>query len=414
MSMEMSKEVQGKTKSGLRYYILPMEGFQEKMAAVVVKAGANHIFWRDTEGKERTFPKGTAHFIEHKLFQQEWGDAFTRFTEQGASANAFTDGDKTVYYFTCRDGFAENLRLLLDFVQKPVFTPEDTEKEKSIIASEIAMYDDDPDWVAYYQLLNGMYRTHPVKNPVAGAKETVEEVKAETLRQAYAAYYTTENMSLVCAGDVSARQVQAMAEKVGRRATEWRAQFPQEPDGEIVEKYRERKMGLATPCFQIGFKLPAVAAEEQLQSRIAMNALLEILAGESSDFFRMAYEKGILDEPPGGAYFCGEGYAFAALSGTGERPEETAGLLGKALERLKREGISWADFERVRKKMLGRLLRKMDSVGGLCMGQVEWAAAADASAAEVLRQVKAMKKEDAEKMLQNRLTADTMVLSVVK
>ena len=77
-----------------------------------------------------------------------------------------------------RDGFAENLRLLLDFVQKPVFTPEDTEKEKSIIASEIAMYDDDPDWVAYYQLLNGMYRTHPVKNPVAGAKETVEEVKS--------------------------------------------------------------------------------------------------------------------------------------------------------------------------------------------------------------------------------------------
>ena len=68
MSMEMSKEVQGKTKSGLRYYILPMEGFQEKMAAVVVKAGANHIFWRDTEGTERTFPKGTAHFIEHKLF----------------------------------------------------------------------------------------------------------------------------------------------------------------------------------------------------------------------------------------------------------------------------------------------------------------------------------------------------------
>ena len=89
-------------------------------------------------------------------------------------------------------------------------------------------------------------------------------------------------------------------------------------------------------------------------------------------------------------------------------------MLGKALERLKREGISWADFERVRKKMLGRLLRKMDSVGGLCMGQVEWAAAADVSAAEVLRQVKAMKKEDAEKMLQNRLTADTMVLSVVK
>lgn len=414
MNSETRKAAEGKTKNGLRYYILPTPGFQEKMAAVVVKAGANHIYWRDAEGAEKTFPKGTAHFIEHKLFQQEWGDAFTRFTKQGASANAFTDGDKTVYYFTCRERFTENLRLLLEFVQKPYFTEEDTEKEKNIITSEIAMYDDDPDWVAYYQMLEGLYREHPVRNQIAGTKETVEKVDAEILRQAYAAYYTTENMRLVCVGDIPIRQIQAMAERIGRRTTEWRARLLEEGDPGIAEKYREREMGLETPCFQIGFKLPAVCAGERLKSRIAMNALLELLAGESSDFFRMAYEKGLLDEPLGGAYFCGDGYAFAALSGTGEQPEETAELLAKALERLKREGLSWADFQRIRKKMLGRLLRKTDSVEGLCLSQVGWAAEADATAAEVLRQVKAMKKEDAEKMLQNRLTVDTMVLSVVK
>lgn len=413
MTKEAGKAVQGKTKNGLRYYILPMDGFQEKMAAVVVKAGANHIFWQDGDGKERNFPKGTAHFIEHKLFQQAWGDAFTRFTAQGASANAFTDGEKTVYYFSCREKFAENLRLLLDFVQHPFFTEADTEKEKSIICSEIAMYDDDQEWVSYYQMLEGMFRTHPVKNPVAGSKETVVEVRAETLQQAYEAYYATENMSLVCVGNVPHRQVQAMAESVGRRETQWRAEFPEEPP-EIVEKYKERKMGLKTPSFQIGFKLPPEEKEERLGTRIAMNVLLEILAGESSDFFRMAYEKGLLDDPLGRAYFCGEGYAFAAFSGTGEQPEETAELLGRALERLKREGLSWADFQRIQKKLLGQFLRRMDSVSGLCMGQVAWAAEADASAAEVLRQIKATKKEDAEKLLQNCLSVDTMVLSVVK
>lgn len=414
MNTETRKAAEGKTKNGLRYYILPTPGFQEKMAAVVVKAGANHVDWLDAEGRKKTFPNGTAHFIEHKLFQQEWGDAFTRFTKQGASANAFTDGDKTVYYFACREGFAENLRLLLDFVQKPYFTEKDTEKEKSIIASEIAMYDDDPGWAAYYQMLEGLYREHPVKNRIAGTKATVEEIDAETLRQAYAAYYTTENMRLICVGDISVRQVQAMAEGFRRRTTKWRARLPEERETGIAEKYRERKMGVETPCFQIGFKLPAAAAGERLRNRVAMNALLELLAGESSDFFRMAYEKGFLDEPLGGAYFSGDGYAFAAFSGTGEQPEETAELLAKALERLKREGLSWADFQRIRKKLLGRLLRKTDSVEGLCLGQVEWAAEADATAAEVLRQVKAMKKEDIEKMLQNQLTVDTMVLSVIK
>ena len=145
--MGNDKYQQGKTKNGLQYYILPQKDFRDKMAAVVVKRGGDHIFWKDKYGEDITFPAGVAHFIEHKLFQQEWGDAFTKFAQNGASANAFTDGDKTVYYFTCREKFVENLKILLDFVQNPYFTKEDTEQEKSIITSEITMYDDDPNWV---------------------------------------------------------------------------------------------------------------------------------------------------------------------------------------------------------------------------------------------------------------------------
>ena len=120
--MRIEKTEQCKTKNGLRYYLFPRTGFGEQMAAVLVQRGANHLFWKGRDGEKICFPQGTAHFIEHKLFQQEWGDAFARFTQNGASANAFTDGDRTVYYFTCSDKFTENLRLLLDFVQKPYFT----------------------------------------------------------------------------------------------------------------------------------------------------------------------------------------------------------------------------------------------------------------------------------------------------
>ncbi|MBO5329320.1 MAG: insulinase family protein [Anaerotignum sp.] len=406
------KNEQGKTKNGLQYYIFPKKDFGKKMAAIVVKRGSNHLFWKGKNGEEITFPQGTAHFIEHKLFQQEWGDAFTKFTQNGASANAFTDGDKTVYYFTCRERFVENLKILLDFVQKPYFTEEDTEQEKNIITSEITMYDDDPNWVVYYQILNGMYESHPIQNQIAGTAETVAEVTAETLQKAYETYYTTENMALICAGNVPVRQVRVLAETVQKRETDARVYFPMEKN-EILEKYQERKMGLSQPNFQIGFKFPAIPKEDWLKSRIAMGFLLELLAGESSPFFEKAYQKELLDEPLGGAFFCGEGYAFAAFSGTGEHPEETAELLLKELMRLQKNGMDWSDFRRIRKKILGRFLRRLDSPVSLGMGQIEWAMMG-ATAAEVMECIKTLPVAEAEKLLQNAFSDTTMVLSVVR
>lgn len=406
------KNQQGKTKNGLQYYIFPMKDFREKMAAIVVKRGSNHLFWKGKNGEEITFPQGTAHFIEHKLFQQQWGDAFAKFTQNGASANAFTDGDKTVYYFTCRERFMENLKILMDFVQNPYFTEQDTEQEKSIITSEITMYEDDPDWVVYYQMLSGMYESHPIRNQIAGTAETVQKITAETLQKAYECYYTTENMALICTGDVPIRQVRAAAETMQMRTSDACVYFPLEkPD--IFEKYQERHMGLSQPNFQIGFKFPSIPKKDWLKSRIAMGFLLEILAGESSVFFRKAYEKELLDAPLGTAFFCGEGYAFAAFSATGEHPEETAELLSQELKSLQKSGLDWEDFRRIRKKMLGRFLRRLDSPQSLCMGQIEWTMM-DATAAEVMDCIKTLPLAEAEKLLQNAFLDTTMVLSVVR
>lgn len=410
--MQMNKNLQGKTKNGLQYYILPQQDFGEKMAAIVVKRGANHLFWKGKHGETLRFPQGTAHFIEHKLFQQEWGDAFVQFTKNGASANAFTDADKTVYYFTCRQRFMENLSLLLDFVQHPYFTKEDAEQEKHIITSEITMYDDDPAWAVYYQMLAGLYEKHPIKNQVAGTAETVAEISENTLQKAYETYYTTEQMALICTGDIPVRQVQAAAESLPSRKTKMEVYFPKE-EGRIFEKYQEKKLGLSQPNFQIGCKLPSIPEKEWLKARIAMGFVLELWAGESSAFYQKAYEKEFLDEPMGMAFFCGEGYAFAAFSAAGDHPEKTTELLEEELQRLQKKGIRQTDFERIRKKMLGRFLRRLDSPESLCLGQIEWAMMG-ATAESVLECIKALPLAEAEKLLQNAFSKDTMVLSVVR
>ena len=240
----------------------------------------------------------------------------------------------------------------------------------------------------------------------------MREMTAEILQKAYLAYYTTENMALICAGDVSVRQVRELAETVQKRETDARIYFPMEKN-EILEKYQEKKIGLSRPNFQIGFKFPSIPKEDWLKTRIAMGVLLELLAGESSRFFQKAYERGFLDEPLGTAFFCGEGYAFAAFSGTGEQPEETAEWLAKELKRLQKKGLDWMDFRRIRKKMLGRFLRRLDSPVSLCMGQIEWAMMG-ATAEEVMDTIKTLPMAEAEKLLQNAFSDTTMVLSVVR
>ena len=274
------------------------------------------------------------------------------------------------------------------------------------------MYADDPSWAVYGQMLEMMYESHPVRNAVAGTAETVEKVTAEALQKAYEAYYTTENMVLICTGDVPVKQIRTAAEKVQNHQSDMRVYFPMEKQ-DILEKYREKDMGLSCPCFQIGFKFQPVPKEKWLQTRIAMGFLLEILAGESSPFFQKAYERNLLDEPLGTAFFCGEGYAFAAFSGMGEQPEETAELLAQELKHLQKNGLPQEDFSRIRKKMLGRFLRRLDSPVSLCMGQIEWAMM-EKTAVDVLECIKTLPMAEVEKLLQNTFCKDTMILSVVK
>lgn len=401
-----------KLPSGMDCYFIPMPNYEEKMAAIVVKAGSNFLACNHSkEEKPLQFPQGTAHFIEHRLFRQRWGDAFVAFSKQGASANAFTDSEKTVYYFSCQDNFFENLRLLLSFVQNPYFLEEETEQEKSIIQSEITMYDDNPDWRVYYQLLQAMYHNHPIRNPIAGDGKSLKKIDYKVLQQAYDCMYTPERFSLICAGDSPPRKIIEAAGMIKKRKGGEDPLFEREPEG-IKESYGEGKLGINRPIFQIGFKMSPIV-EEALQQRILVSILLDILAGETSVFYQEAYSKNYLDEPLGTAYFSGTGYAFCAFSGTGEHGKEVSELLLQHLDILRTQGVEEEDFRRIRKKQIGRFIRKSQSVSGMVLGQIEWAMD-DMPAGEVFHLIKGVKKKEIEKLLSKEFKKDKMVLSVIR
>ena len=148
--------------TGLKIFVYPKENSNSTYAVFGAKYGSvDTCFKRSDEQDTCTVPEGIAHFLEHKLFESEEGDAFSRYAKTGASANAYTSFDMTCYLFSCTENVYESLEILLDFVQSPYFTKETVEKEQGIIGQEIRMYDDDPNWRVMFNLLCALYHNHP-------------------------------------------------------------------------------------------------------------------------------------------------------------------------------------------------------------------------------------------------------------
>ena len=167
--------------NGLEIYIMEKPQYSSSYAIYGTHYGSIDTKFSKNGSEMITVPEGIAHYLEHKLFEGEDGDAFSKYAKTGASANAFTSFDRTCYLFSCSDNFYENLDILLSFVQSPYFTKENVEKEQGIIGQEIRMYDDNPGWRVMFNLLKGMYHNHPVRIDIAGTVESIAQIDADLL-----------------------------------------------------------------------------------------------------------------------------------------------------------------------------------------------------------------------------------------
>ena len=132
-----------KLENGLTVMIIPKKGIQKKYIIWGTNYGSNDsTFIVPGETEITEVPKGVAHFLEHKMFEQENGkNSLDVLTAIGVNANAYTTNNHTAYLYECTDNFYEALDEFMDYVQHPYFTDENVEKEKGIIGQEIMMYD---------------------------------------------------------------------------------------------------------------------------------------------------------------------------------------------------------------------------------------------------------------------------------
>lgn len=360
----------GVHESGLRVYIVPKAGFSKYYAIYGTEYGSVDCLLTSSDGTKSEVPDGIAHFLEHKLFEEEDGEnAFDKFALTGASSNAFTSFDMTAYLFSCTDSFYENLEILLEFVNNPYFTEENVAKEQGIIGQEIKMYDDDPSWQLFFGMLQGMYLNNPVKKDIAGTVESISHITPKLLYACCDEFYNPENMFLVLVGDIDAARAAEYIDKYvkcGRGRGRNIRKISAEPKN-VVKPIVRKKLSVSKPLFLIGFKEKeiGVSGRALLKKQALTQILIELMFGKSSDFYMKLYSEGLIDGSFDKDTELEKSYGFTSISGESSEPEAVLERVLEYIEELKSTPLNSESIERVKKLLIGRELRKYDSVEGI-------------------------------------------------
>ena len=395
---------------GLKIYILEKPLYNSAYAIFGTKYGSiDNVF--SVNGERVEVPEGIAHFLEHKLFESEDGDAFTRYAETGAYANAFTSFDKTCYIFNCSSRFYDNLEILLDFVQSPYFTAATVEKEQGIIGQEIRMYDDSPAWRVMFNMLLAMYKSHPVRIDIAGTTDSIAKIDDKLLYKCYNTFYNPQNMFLCIAGNVNTEKILKMVEAAvkPKESIELQRIMPKEPDS-VLKPYVEQALEVAQPMFCFGYK-ENVDTPLSVKDRVCTAVLLEMIAGDASPLYKRLTNDGLINDDFSFEYFNGEGYSAVIFEGESQNPKKVAEEIKLEVNRLKADGLNKKLFNAVRSGLYGDAIRVFNSVEAITMGLVD-CAMNDTGLFDDIKYLKAITADDVYKRL-SLLNDECTVLSVI-
>ena len=407
-----------KLDNGMKVIVVPKPNLDKKYIIWGTHFGSiDNRFIMPKTNEEVFIPDGVAHFLEHKMFEQPNGtNSLDTLMALGLEANAYTTNDHTAYLFECTNNFYEGLNELMDYVQHPYFTEANVEKEKGIIGQEIKMYDDEPGWRLYINAMDCMYKENPIKIDIAGSVESISKITPDVLYKCYNTFYNPSNMILVVCGDFKPEE---MLEEIKKRL------IPKEDQGEIKRiyppkenkinmPYKEVEMEVSMPLFLVGYKdIEGMENKEEIvKKHIAIEILLNMIIGKSSETYKKLYEAGDLLSQPDLDYEFSDEYAHIMISGQSKNPQKIKGEIENTVKSLLENGLEEEHFNRIRKKVYGDYVVEYNSVGDIARMFL-----ADAmkkiNSFDYIEKFNEVTKEYTEAVLKSVFKTDNMIMSVV-
>ncbi len=341
-----------------RIAIARKPGFASSAAHFGVRFGSNDLRFLGPDRRVVTVPTGSAHFLEHKLFEGRDEKVFDRFARIGADFNGGTSFATTTYHFTSAGRFEEGLEVLLDFVQRPRITAERVEKEKGIIEQEVRMYEDHPGYRGIFLLHRALYHRHPVRIPPGGTVADVRRTTAEDLQACFDAFYRPQRLRLAIAGDLDPERILARLESLLEPAAEpalGGARIPvDEPHLPAARRLTER-FRVTRPHAYLGWRdadgpglgLPL------LRRRVATSLALDLMFDHASPIHERLYRSGVIDDSFHVSYSADADWSHVACAGETDDPEGFLAALRDAAVRFAADGPDAAEFERARRAAWG-------------------------------------------------------------
>ena len=355
-----------KLDNGLNVYIVPKADYDKTFGIFTTQyGGLDNRFIPYAKNEFVEYPKGIAHFLEHKLFEMEDGvDASTHFLKYGASSNAFTSFDRTSYLFSTTSNVKECTMYLLDFVQSPYFTDENIKKECGIIEQEIKMYLDEPESRLFWGTLKNLYKNNYVSTDLVGTVESINQITKEMLYSCYETFYHPSNMNLFIIGNVDISLIDDIKENQSKKTFKEIKEIKREyATDEFSDNIKESsiKMDVLIPKVSLGVRFKKIYDNFQMQD-IKLSILGSILFGESSDLRMELMDKGLINDTFGHYSDFNKSASYLMIQGDSNKPDELFDILKSFVLDIPNKEIDDESFECAKRALIGQFMYILNSL----------------------------------------------------
>lgn len=313
---------------------------------------------REEEGAE----SGAAHFIEHMLFKgtaRRTAQDIARETDAiGGQMNAFTTKECTCFYGRVLDDhLPQALDILYDMVYHSSFTQEAVETERGVILEEIDMYEDTPDDLCAEKLAAQVFRGSPLARPILGAKETLEGMTGDFLRDYHRRHYEGHNTVVALAGSFSPAILDDLRQRFSRLPAG-------QPRPLVPAAYTPGFVATAKPIEQNHLTLAFPGLDYNSPRRFALQLLSSILGGGvSSRLFQTVREQQGLCYS---IYSYGAGHAdtglFCLYTALNRDTEAKAlATIRQVVDQLRQEGPTQEELTRAREQSKANVMMGLES-----------------------------------------------------
>lgn len=317
------------------------------------------------EDKIKSFPKGIAHFLEHKVFtEKEDPQPMEFFAKSGSICNAFTTFRNTTYLFYATKDLKENINYLLNYVQNIYLTDESVEKEKGIISEEIHMYEDRPAEVLFEKVRLNTLNSNPYRNSIIGTVKDIESITKDDLETCYYTFYHPSNMFMVVTGSFDPEEVMNLIRE-NQNNKDFKAMnkivvkdFKE--DDKVVKEKEIITMNTNIPKIAYTIKIPLKNIKlTRRQLHLYMHILFTTLFDETSTFDEELKKEGIINNTTYISLLNTDTHLLITLVNETNKYNE---FLDKLKDKLDNIEINEKDFNRKKKVLISNEIFAYENV----------------------------------------------------